>query len=167
VTLLRHLLAIAILPFTVTVLVPLWLASRYTIGWQSPQHAGGWLLVGLGIAALALGLALFVASLRRFASEGKGTLAPWDPTRHLVVRGPYRYVRNPMISGVLFVLLAEALLLRSLPLAVWAGAFALLNAIYIPLSEEPGLEARFGDAYRRYRENVPRFLPRLRPWDAP
>ena len=64
--------------------------------------------------ASGVGLLLFAASLRQFAVRGKGTLAPWDPPKHLVVEGPYRYVRNPMISGVLFVLLGEALVLRSM-----------------------------------------------------
>lgn len=63
-----------------------------------------------GLCLLLIGLALFGSSLRRFASEGKGTLAPWDPPSVLVLNGPYRYVRNPMISGVLFVLFGEALL---------------------------------------------------------
>ena len=110
---------------------------------------------------------LFVASLRRFAGEGEGTLAPWDPPRRLVVRGPYRFVRNPMISGVIFLLFGEALVLASWPHAAWALAFLALNAVYIPLVEEPQLERRFGDAYREYRANVRRFLPRLRAWEPP
>src|SRR6185295_13856231 len=97
-------------------------------------------------------------------SEGHGTLAPWDPPRALVVRGPYRFVRNPMISGVVFALFAEALVLLSRPHAVWAAAFGLLNLIYIPLIEEPQLERRFGEPYREYCKHVRRFLPRLRPW---
>lgn len=121
----------------------------------------------LGVALLAVGLALFVASLRRFASEGQGTLAPWDPPRRLVVRGPYRYVRNPMISGVIFVLCAEALILLSAPHAIWAAAVFAVNAIYIPLLEEPMLEARFGDDYREYCRHVGRLLPRARPWQGP
>jgi len=162
--LLRHLLAIAVLPFTVAVLVPLWIARRYPEG---PRLAPGPLLVSARLAGalcLAFGLALFVASLRRFAAEGRGTLAPWDPPRALVVRGPYRYVRNPMISGVIFVLFGEALVLGSLPHAAWAAFFLLLNLVYIPLVEEPQLERRFGEAYRAYRAYVPRFFPRRRPW---
>jgi protein-S-isoprenylcysteine O-methyltransferase Ste14 len=69
-----------------------------------------------------------------------------------------------MISGVIFVLLGEALLLRSIPHLVWAVVFVALNATFIPLVEEPQLATRFGDAYRRYCEHVPRFLPRVRPW---
>ena len=69
-----------------------------------------------------------------------------------------------MISGVIFLLLAEACVLRSRPHAAWAGLFALANLIYIPASEEPMLAARFGKPYREYKRAVRRFLPRLRPW---
>jgi protein-S-isoprenylcysteine O-methyltransferase Ste14 len=69
-----------------------------------------------------------------------------------------------MISGVVLVLLAESMILRSWPHAEWAGAFLLINLIYIPLVEEPMLSARFGESYAAYTRKVPRFLPRLRPW---
>ena len=167
VALLRHLVAIAVLPFTVAVVVPMWIARRYDVA-PAPGHVPGEVgLQLLGVALLAVGLALFVASLRRFASEGKGTLAPWDPPRRLVVRGPYRYVRNPMISGVIFVLCAEALILLSAPHAMWAAVVFAINAIYIPLLEEPMLEERFGDDYREYCRHVGRLLPRVRPWQGP
>ena len=162
--LLRHLVSVAALPFTVAVLVPRWLLG----GFPAPRVGGGALAVAAQLAgalSLAVGVALFAASLRRFATEGEGTLAPWDPPRALVLRGPYRYVRNPMISGVLFVLLGEALVLRSARLGWWAALFAALNATYIPLVEEPQLERRFGEAYREYRRHVRRFVPRVRPWD--
>jgi protein-S-isoprenylcysteine O-methyltransferase Ste14 len=81
-----------------------------------------------------------------------------------VVRGPYQFVRNPMISGVILFLFGEALALRSPPHAIWAVCFVILNLIYIPLIEEPQLERRFGDSYREYRRHVRRFVPRLRPW---
>lgn len=118
------------------------------------------------IVLLAIGLTLFVASLLHFATRGRGTLAPWDPPKELVVSGPYRYVRNPMISGVVFVLLGEALLLRSMPHGQWALLFIVINLIYIPLKEEPMLEARFGDAYREYCKHVGRIVPRLTPWSG-
>jgi protein-S-isoprenylcysteine O-methyltransferase Ste14 len=162
--LLRHLLAIAVLPLTVTVLVPVWIARRFGVGLALGSSAGEVALQLLGIAVFGVGLLLFLASLRRFATEGKGTLAPWDPPRELVVRGPYRFVRNPMISGVVFLLWGEALVLLSVPHGVWAGAFLALNLVYIPLVEEPQLERRFGEPYREYRRHVRRFLPRLRPW---
>ena len=98
---LRQLLSIAILPVTVTVVIPIWLARRhgmrFAIGTATPEI----LLQLIGAASLAAGLLLFGSSLRQFAVRGKGTLAPWDPPKHLVVEGPYQYVRNPMISGVL------------------------------------------------------------------
>jgi protein-S-isoprenylcysteine O-methyltransferase Ste14 len=161
---LRHLLAIAILPFTVAVWIPLQIARRYAI---APALGGAPSAIALQLAGVALlgeELALFAASLRRFAGEGRGTLAPWDPPRALVLRGPYRYVRNPMISGVLFVLFGEALALLSRPHGIWAAAFLALNLVYIPLVEEPQPAQRFGDPYREYCRHVRRFLPRVQPW---
>jgi protein-S-isoprenylcysteine O-methyltransferase Ste14 len=165
--LLRHLLAVAILPFSVTVLIPVWLARRDGVVLARGAGAPETLAQAAGLGLLAIGLLLFVASLRRFDREGSGTLAPWDPPRRLVVRGPYAYVRNPMISGVAFVLLGEALLLLSRPHLEWALIFLLINAVYIPLLEEPLLLNRFGDEYREYCRHVPRLLPRLRPWRRP
>jgi protein-S-isoprenylcysteine O-methyltransferase Ste14 len=81
-----------------------------------------------------------------------------------VARGPYRFVRNPMISGVILLLLGEACALLSAPHAAWAAGFAIVNLIYIPLVEEPQLERRFGEPYREYCRHVGRFVPRLRPW---
>jgi len=164
VKLLRHLLSIAILPFTVTVLVPLWIARANGIALARGGSLGALALQALGLVVGAIGLLLFVASLRRFATEGEGTLAPWDPPRRLVVRGPYRFVRNPMISGVVFVLFGEALLLLSLPHALWALAFFVLNLVYIPLIEEPQLAGRFGEPYEEYCKHVPRVFPRATPW---
>jgi len=164
VVLIRHLLAIAILPFTVAILIPLRIAQRYAMVPALGSSVSQVALQLAGVALGAVGLVLFAASLRRFASEGQGTLAPWDPPRALVVHGPYRYVRNPMISGVIFVLFGESLVLLSRPHAIWAAAFLALNLIYIPLVEEPRLEQRFGDPYREYRKHVRRILPRMRPW---
>ena len=133
--------------------------------WQSfPATRVG--LPILGCAFLCLGLVLMVATIRLFVTVGKGTLAPWNPTQRLVVQGVYRHVRNPMISGVFFILLGEAILAASLPLFIWFAAFVLGNAVYIPLAEEPGLVKRFGDDYLAYQRNVPRWIPRLWPWDG-
>ncbi len=105
--------------------------------------------------------------MRLFATHGRGTPAPWDPPQRLVVAGPYRHVRNPMITAVLLVLLAEALLLRSWGVAAWLLFFATANMAYFPVIEEPGLRQRFGKAYEDYSTNVPRWIPRLRPWSPP
>lgn len=162
--LIRHLLAVAVLPFTVAVLVPIWLARRndvpLALGTTVPQV----LAQVAGLCFLSIGLALFVTSLRRFVSDGHGTLAPWDPPRQLVVSGPYRYVRNPMISGVLFLLFGEAMILGSGPHLSWALTFLAVNAVYIPLLEEPQLSRRFGAPYAEYCKHVPRLIPRFRPW---
>jgi protein-S-isoprenylcysteine O-methyltransferase Ste14 len=151
----------------VTIVVPVWIARRWGTSLAFGADPAAWAAQLGGVACLGVGLALFVASLRRFATEGRGTLAPWDPPRALVVRGPYRFVRNPMISGVVFLLFGEALVLRSLPHAAWAASFLALNTVYLPLVEEPGLERRFGEAYREYCRHVPRVVPRLRPWSPP
>jgi protein-S-isoprenylcysteine O-methyltransferase Ste14 len=152
----RHLAAILVLPGVVIVAVPA------LILWRNGARLG--LVAIAGVPLIAAGLLLMIATIRLFASLGRGTLAPWDPTTRLVVRGPYRYVRNPMISGVLAVLLGEAALFASLRLLVWFGAVFALNAVYIPLVEERGLEARFGEGYRTYKAHVPRWLPQIRPW---
>lgn len=153
----RHVRAIALLPFTVTVVVPM------VILWRSGASVG-WLAVP-GVMLVAAGLALVVRTVTLFATVGEGTLAPWDPTEHLVVRGPYRHVRNPMITGVLAILLGEAAIFGSRSLLVWFVVFFAMNAVHFPLVEEPGLRRRFGEEYDRYRAHVPRWLPRLRAWE--
>lgn len=146
--------------------VIVWRTGATNVGWGLP---GGRAVLPalLGAALVGVGLALVVRTVALFARVGGGTLAPWDPTRRLVVQGPYRHVRNPMISGVLFLLLGEAALLGSAPLLILFGAVLALNAVYLPLVEEAGLARRFGDDYEIYRTHVPRWLPRLRPWDPP
>ena len=165
---LKHIIAILLLPFTVTVLIPILIlrpAQSARIGGGMP-FPGDWIFAALGILLIAAGLFFLAGTIRLFAVRGRGTLAPWHPPQALVVEGPYRYVRNPMISGVLFILLGEAALLASMPLFGWFVFAAALNAVYIPLAEEPGLERRFGASYAQYKRNVPRWVPRLRPWDG-
>jgi protein-S-isoprenylcysteine O-methyltransferase Ste14 len=164
VLLLRHLVAIAILPCTVVGLVPLWIARQYDITLRAGETPVEIALQYAGIFALVAGALLFASSVWKFATDGRGTLAPWDPPRMLVIRGPYRLVRNPMISGVAFALFGEALVWLSVPHAAWAVLFLALNVVYIPMFEEPRLARRFGQAYEVYRRNVPRFLPRAEPW---
>jgi protein-S-isoprenylcysteine O-methyltransferase Ste14 len=155
----RHLRAIALLPFSAAILVPA------LILWRTDEAGVRWWLAIPGLALIGMGLALVVQTVALFVRVGKGTLAPWDPTTRLVVRGPYRRVRNPMITGVLCILVGEAALFGSVPLLTWAAAFFAVNAVYMPLVEEPGLRRRFGDGYEAYRAAVPRWIPRLRPWD--
>jgi len=110
-------------------------------------------------------LMMMTITISSFVHTGKGTLAPWSPPGKLVIKGPYRYVRNPMILGVLLVLLGEALGLWSESILIWAGEFVLINTISFIIYEEPNLEKRFGDDYRQYKKDVPRWLPRFTPVD--
>ena len=156
---------IIVLPVPVLFFIPgviLWVAegSTFALKFTPPGQFQFWL--ALLAASIGLGLSVWTSTL--FMKVGEGTPAPWDPPKKLVIRGPYRYVRNPMISGVLFMLLAEALLLQSWPVTLWMIVFFIGNTIYFPLMEEKGLEKRFGDDYREYKAHVPRWIPRLRAW---
>src|SRR5687767_15489168 len=161
-TALRHLIAVLLLPVVMTVVVPSWLLARYALidtRWPAGS-ALAWVMRALGASVLLAGLGLFSWCLLLFARVGRGTLAPWDPTQRLVAVGPYRYVRNPMISGVATVLAGLALITGSWVLALWLVTFVAFNWTYFVLVEEPGLERRFGEPYREYKGRVPRWLPR-------
>ena len=162
----RHLRAIGMLPGIAAIAVPavLLATTDFEVGWGLDGALGA-LPVIAGAALICAGLALMHRTISLFARQGEGTLAPWDPTRKLVVIGPYRFVRNPMITGVLCVLLGEAALFGSPWILAWAGAFLGVNAVWFPLVEEPGLGRRFGAEYEEYRRHVPRWLPRRTPWE--
>ena len=163
----RHLIAILVLPFMVVMVIPRWLLNWYGVLTSWPNSAS-WLFGHvLGAMFGIAGLSLFLWNLYLFATRGKGTLAAWDPPSRLVVAGPYRHVRNPMISGVLMILAGEALVHGSVTIALWFLGFFLLNQIYFMVLEEPMLENRFGEDYRRYRAAVPRWIPRISGWNSP
>jgi protein-S-isoprenylcysteine O-methyltransferase Ste14 len=162
----KHVRAVVLLPVVVTVVVPAVLIrltgpSMATRVGSSPLRLvaalAGLLLMGAGVAMLA-------HTIRLLATAGQGTLAPWDPTRRLVVRGIYRHVRNPMISAVLAILLGESIVSGLAPLWSWFSVFLVLNVLYMPWVEEPELLQRFGEAYAEYRRHVPRWIPRRTPW---
>ena len=165
-TALRHLLAILILPFTVVVIVPRWLLTAWAP--RDSRWLAGSATEFIGRTAGAIvflaGFALFVWCVSLFVRVGRGTLAPWDPTQQLVAVGPYRHVRNPMISAVVTMLAGEALLVGSRVVAEWALLFVGFNHLYFLLSEEPGLQQRFGASYVRYKAAVPRWVPRWHPY---
>jgi protein-S-isoprenylcysteine O-methyltransferase Ste14 len=124
---------------------------------RQPLHWAGLLAVVSGTVLLAL-------CIREFARSGGGTLSPVDPPRVLVVRGLYRWVRNPMYLSVSLILLGEVLLTRSGDLlAYWVVWFAVVN-LFVRGYEEPTLRRQFGAAYDRYAAAVGRWLPRQRPW---
>ena len=114
----------------------------------------------LGLTGIGLGVALLAACIWEFAHRGRGTLAPLDPPTQLVVRGLYRYVRNPMYLSVTTIVFGELLLTRSLGLLTfWAIWFAFVNLFVIGY-EEPTLRRNFGEEYERYCASVGRWLPR-------
>lgn len=119
-------------------------------------------LLVLGATGLALGLAIYGWCVTDFALAGHGTPAPIDPPTELVVRGLYRFARNPMYVGVLAVIAGQAALFASYRLALYAiVVFAVFNLFVIGY-EEPALRRSFDGAYERYCATVPRWLPRLR-----
>ncbi len=160
--------AVVLLPAAATIYVPgliLWVLAD-TPGALSPAEPNQFRF-WIGIAMALDGLVVTAWTMTLFDRIGKGTPAPWAPPEKLVVLGPYRHVRNPMNSGMLLILGAEALLFGSWHLAGWMCVFFAVCAIYFPFYEEPGLERRFGEPYRQYRASVPRWIPRIRPWEGP
>jgi protein-S-isoprenylcysteine O-methyltransferase Ste14 len=130
--------------------------ARFT--WRDPLDL-------LGAVLIVAGVGLLVACIWEFAHSGRGTLAPVDPPRQLVVRGLYRYVRNPMYVSVTSILFGELLLTRSPALlAYWALWFAAVNLFVIGY-EEPALRRQFGASYDRYARTVGRWIPRIRAHD--
>lgn len=128
---------------------------RLRFDWTHPAHV-------LGLLCVALGAALLAACIFEFARSGKGTLSPLDAPRQLVVRGLYRYVRNPMYLSVTTIVLGEVLWSRSWALAIyWVIYFAAVNLFVIGY-EEPNLRQRFGASYEAYTQQVGRWLPRFR-----
>ena len=145
-----------------TYLIPRWVAGPKLIPLAARWSPGA-------IVLLAIGAAIMARCFWDFAWYGLGTPAPWDAPRRLVVRGLYRYVRNPMYLGLLFALAGEAVLLPGIA-GVMLGtlaAFWILTTIFVLVYEEPALRARFGDEYLDYCRNVRRWIPRLTPFDKP
>ncbi len=158
-SILLHLRDVLLLPFTVTVIVP-WQIIRREASFI-PDHI---LLKIAGALVLLCGLSLLIFTIFLFGTKGKGTLAPWAAPQKLVVEGPYRYCRNPMISGVFFILIGESMFFHSTRVLIWAGIFFLINTCYFMLKEEPDLLKRFGNDYAEYKKQVPRWIPRIKPY---
>lgn len=151
----RTLIFTIFVPGLWTVLVPYWVIGRGTrLGLGGTTIVGGLLVVA--------GVALYLmCAFWGFALRGKGTPAPIDPPKKLVVEGPYRVVRNPMYWAVLCVMLGEATVFRSLPLAEIGCAFFAFTMLFVMFYEEPILREKFGAEYEAYCRRVPRWIPRL------
>jgi protein-S-isoprenylcysteine O-methyltransferase Ste14 len=163
---LRTIFFLPVLAILVVVPALLILIAGMQWGWGLPVPWGGAVLL-VSLVLWGMGVWLLAQTAPLLSQRGESTLAPWDPTRRLVVRGVYRHVRNPMMVGVFCILLGEAFLFGSFAVAAWTGLFAVVNLVGVPLVEEPGLEKRFGQSYALYKKNVPRWLPRRTPWELP
>lgn len=162
----QHIKAILLLPFMVTVIIPsllCFISYMLRIPGMFIYHINFLSLV-LGAIFMILGYVTVYKTIHAFASIGKGTLAPWKPTKHIVTSGLYSYVRNPMILGVLLVLFGEAIIFGSTLLILWSVIFGVVNHLWFVFWEEPQLERKFTDKYRQYKANVPRWIPRRQPW---
>lgn len=139
------------------VFVPSRLLGR--VGPEAPAELGA--AGAAGAAVTVAGALLAVSCVVTFAVVGRGTPAPFDPPRRLVVRGPYSFVRNPMYLGAGLALAGAALVYRSLALAAYAGLFAGAVHLFVRLYEEPALARAFPAGYEDYRRRVPRWVPRF------
>jgi protein-S-isoprenylcysteine O-methyltransferase Ste14 len=151
---LRSLFFTIVVPGTVTMLLPYLIledTGEGSVRW-------GW-RAALALLPIALGAAVLLRSIWEFFRRGRGTLAPIDPPKELVVTGLYRYVRNPMYVGVLLVLLGETALFASRALLLYTALWFAVVHLFVVLYEEPTLAHRFGDSYTRYRHAVRRWVP--------
>ena len=142
-------------PGVVAGLIP-WLITRWQVPWRD-----GWVwavAIAAGLLILS-GIAVLLDAFIRFA-RADGTPAPPLPTARLVLVGPYRHVRNPMYLAVLAIILGQALMFASWATLVYAGVVFLAVLLFVRYYEEPTLGRLFGEPYARYREAVPRWLPR-------
>ncbi|HEY3129126.1 MAG TPA: methyltransferase [Acidobacteriota bacterium] len=156
--LLKTILFTIFVPGTVTVAVPYYLLSSRR----------GAVIISLGflhylaVPVLLLGAAMYGWCAWDFASAGRGTPAPIDPPKQLVMRGLYQYVRNPIYIGVLLVLLGEALLFQARILLEYMLEVFVFFFLFVLIYEEPALRKKFGESYDRYCATVPPWIPRLK-----
>ena len=155
-------LFLIVAPGFVAGLVPFWI-SRWRL---DAPFFGMPLFRFAGAILLALGGHGLLDSFARFAVQGVGTPAPLFPTRHLVVTGLYRYVRNPMYLAVVSAILGQGLILGNVTLLEYGALVCLLFHLFVLVYEEPTLRASFGSEYNVFCAEVPRWLPRLTPWQS-
>lgn len=149
--LLRALAAFLVCPAMVAGAIPLLIERRW------PEWGA---FAGAGAGLLLVGLILLLWCVRDFLVAGRGTLAPWDPPKRLVVVGLYRLVRNPMYVAVLTIVLGWGAVFRSPLVALYGGSLAVIFHWRVVLQEEPGLRGQFGDEWKKYAHRVPRWWPR-------
>lgn len=150
--------AVLTLPALAALAVPL------LLGWLDPWSGDA---NPEGLTVVGLGALVVYSTVRAFFTQGRGTLAPWDPPRRLVTTGLFARVRNPMYIGVLVVVAGWAVTFRSPLVALYVSLLALGFHLRVVLHEESWAVDTFGDEWTRYRGHVPRWIPRVRPWNPP
>jgi protein-S-isoprenylcysteine O-methyltransferase Ste14 len=158
--LLASLAFLVLAPGTIAGVGP-WVITR----WRFRDYPGDVVLRPLGLVLILAGVAVLLEAFARFALEGHGTPAPTYPTDRLIVRGTYRYVRNPMYLAVEGLILGQAALLGAGELIIYGAMIAAAFHLFVIWVEEPGLRRTYRDQYRRYTINVHRWVPRLTPWN--
>ncbi|MGD9215305.1 MAG: isoprenylcysteine carboxylmethyltransferase family protein [Desulfobacteraceae bacterium] len=154
-TTIKSIIFMILLPGTVMVFVPYYLLS-FNIELFFPDIN---VFRFIGLIPISIGAVIILWCLWNFINSGKGTPAPIDPPKYLVVKGLYRLTRNPMYVGVLFVLFGEILLFESTALIIYSFFVWLLFNSFVILHEEPTLKDKFGNSYEQYFDSVPRWLP--------
>ena len=139
-----------LVPGTVAVVIPRAIAN---------DAVAPTLYSSIGFLPMALGAAIYFWCAWDFATAGQGTPAPIDPPKHLVVRGIYRFVRNPMYVGVLLVLAGESLTFQSLRILTYAAIVFVVVNLFVIFYEERALKRKFGREYEEYMRSVPRWMP--------
>ena len=150
---LRALTALLVLPGTFAGIIPALIVSADR--WRGNGFSFGWIPLAFGVATL-------LWCVRDFYVAGKGTLAPWDPPKHLVVIGLYRFVRNPMYVAIMLLLIGWTLIAGSPLLGGYGLLIAIAFHLRVVLYEEPRLRSQFPQAWADYTATVPRWLPRPR-----
>lgn len=159
-SILGTILFLLVAPGTVVGLVPWWI-SHWII---RPPFFGLRIFQVLGVLLILAGTPAVLDSFARFAWQGLGTPAPIFPTQQLVVSGFYRYVRNPMYVGLVWVIVGQGLLFADLRLFYYVAAVWLATHIFVITYEEPTLRRTYGVEYELFCSHVPRWIPRLTPW---
>ena len=145
------------------------IVAGYVPWWISRWHVGAPLLGTssfrlVGVLFIVAGIPVLLDSFARFTLQGLGTPAPIFPTSHLVVSGFFRYVRNPMYVAVVLLIVGQGLFFGSIRLLEYGIAVCVGFYLFILTYEEPVLRKSYGREYEEFCANVPRWIPRLRPW---
>ena len=159
----RSILFVFLIPGSVAGYIPFLILQSSTASIHPRPSIGS----SLAACLILLGASVLLRCVWDFFAAGRGTLAPFDPPRKLVVRGLYRFTRNPMYNGVVSVLIGEAWLFHSAALWKYAAVVFILFHLTVMVYEEPTLESTFGDSFRIYKRRVPRWGFTIRPFSVP